>query len=134
MKKKLIIGIVTLLFVVLSSTTFGIIDNSSHSAYAYESQEKVYCNASLKDDFTDDTVIIVLNGNASRSFRSYSAKDFPELELLHVADLTELTGDLLQRQLVAERTGDWSALKSHVDTSMLIKTDDFRRILSLTKY
>ena len=36
------------------------------------SDEKVYCNATLEDDFADDRVVVVLSNKASTSLHTYT--------------------------------------------------------------
>ena len=40
------------------------------------SEEKVYCNATLEDEFADDRVVVVLSNKASTSLRTYTTAGF----------------------------------------------------------
>ncbi len=93
---------------------------------------KVYSTATIDDAFADNTVLLTLNGAASKNLRTYTIEDFPELELLDVIDLTAPTVELAKKQIIAEGTKTWGELQNHIDSQMLIKLDEFRQILCLT--
>jgi len=86
----------------------------------------------LEDEFADNKVVIVLTKEASLNFKTYSPEDFPEAFISRVDDSTKLTMELVSKQLEAEKTGDWSELRLHIENNMLPDIDNFRRILDLT--
>ena len=94
-------------------------------------EEKKYSNAVLEDHFEDNHVLIVLNKSASMNFRPYTPKDFAEIDGVRVRDLTQLTMEVVQEQLKAERTGNWDSLEERIILGMLVDVDKFRRILAL---
>ena len=97
-----------------------------------QAEEIFYSSPSLEGDFADDTVLIVLNKEASRSFKTYTLEDFPEGIFSQVDDLTEFNEEFKQKQLKlnAEEMGDWSKLKPYLESSMLIDAEKFRKIVS----
>lgn len=97
-----------------------------------DTEELIVCEATLDDDFVDDTVIIVLKNKVSLQFKEYKCKDFREIKCIKVDDLTKYSVELLKNQIIAERTGDWSKIQKHKDTNMLINANTFHRILCLT--
>lgn len=50
--------------------------------------EKMYSNATLNDEFADDSVLVVLNENASSKSIKYDKSDFPTLNCIDVVELT----------------------------------------------
>ena len=104
----------------------------------------VYGGRAGESAFSDQRVLIVLNGESnldfetytgresSLNFKTYTPKDFSEISVARVDDLTGPVMELVQKQLKAEKTGDWSALKKHVEKNMLVKTEKFKRVLCLT--
>ena len=80
---------------------------------------KIYSEATINDDFADSTVMVVLNGVATRNFKNYSTKDFLELELESVTELTLSTDELLTIE------------SRNKGTSLEINIDNYRRILKL---
>ena len=51
---------------------------------------------SLDDNFADDRIIVVLNNQASLSFKEFSAQDFGELNVKSIKDLSVSTGDRIE--------------------------------------
>ena len=83
------------------------------------------------DHFGHDRVVVVLSKEASLNFKTYTPEDFPEVKFSRVDDSTRLTMELVMKQLEAEKTGNWSGLKEYVDNNMLVKVENFRRIVDL---
>ncbi len=96
------------------------------------SEETIICNATLDDDFLDDSIIIVLKHDVSLKFKNYVCDDFAEINCIYVDDLTKYTTEIVKEQLIAEETGDWSKLQDRIDKHMLVNVDSFHRILCLT--
>ncbi|MBR6426258.1 MAG: hypothetical protein IKS28_00375, partial [Clostridia bacterium] len=59
-------------------------------------EEKIFCQATLEDDFADDRVTVVLKNKASRLLLDYDKSSFPEIECTDVSDLTHYTKDILK--------------------------------------
>lgn len=55
---------------------------------------KVVSRATIEENFTDNAVIVVLNRQATRSFREYTVEDFAEINAVEVTNLSERTSDL----------------------------------------
>lgn len=79
-------------------------------AYASEdhaaTERKIYSTATIEDDFTNDSVIVVLNKEATRSFKKYTPRDFSEIDCVQVHDLTGTTVNWVERQ-IAGRGDHW---------------------------
>lgn len=86
----------------------------------------------VDDEFADDKIIIVLKNDVSLSSKDYNTNDFSEINCVFVEDLTESTLKIVRQQIMAEETGDWSALEERIKKNMLINLDNFHRILCLT--
>lgn len=50
---------------------------------------KIYCTATIEDNFADDCVLVVLTNEASLSPNDYTAADFPEISCIGVSNLTQ---------------------------------------------
>ncbi|MCL2761818.1 MAG: S8 family serine peptidase [Treponema sp.] len=105
--------------------------NTSRSGAGRSVEEKIYSYATLEDDFAEDRVVVVLTKAASMNFRAYTPEDFSEVNCIRVVDSTRLTMEVVQEQLRAEKTGDWSKLKERIEMGMLVNVDKFKRILDL---
>lgn len=53
-----------------------------------ESIEKIYCEATLEDDFANDTVLLMLQQSREIVFKDYTTEDFPSINCVSVDDLT----------------------------------------------
>jgi len=113
--KKYILVISALFIMMLASFLFV-------SAQQERFEEKIYCKATIDDDFTDDRVIIVLNRETTRQFREYTTEDFPEIDCVQVYDLSAPIVDWVEAQL---------AIEPVPSEPMLVDITEFRRILSL---
>ena len=129
-KKALLIGFSILAVVLCVATLWFLFPEWS---YINSDIEKVYCKATLDDEFTDDTVLIVLTNEASLEYvyHDYTPADFAEIGCVEVQDLSSATTEHFRAQLKGElkppenpRAGQlWFYQERDVTT--------FRRILSL---
>lgn len=94
------------------------------------SEEKIICNASIDDDFSDSRVLVVMNADESSRLKDYSAADFPEVKNIRVKDLSVGTKSVLKAQIDSDAEIQSSGLIS-VDNSMQVDADKYRQILCL---
>ena len=124
-KSKMYRNLLLFIFVLLIIVCFSTI---SVNASTENNGEVLVCDATLADDFLDDSIIVVLKNDFSLIWKTY----LKEINCINVEDLTENSIDILQKQITAEQTGDWSLLSKHKENNMLIDVDSFNRILCLT--
>ena len=55
-------------------------------------EEKVYCNATLDENFEEYSVMVVMTNIASLQFHTYTPEDFPEIACASVEDLSTTSG------------------------------------------
>ena len=60
-------------------------------ASEYVAEEKIYCDATLNDEFSSDIVLLILTKQASLSLKDYSPNDFQDIGCIEVKDLTSAT-------------------------------------------
>ena len=112
--------------------------NLSFTAFAVDlpdtslevTEEKIICNASIDDDFSDSRVLVVMNAEESRRLKDYSAAVFPEVKNIRVKDLSAGTKSVLKAQIDSDAEIQSSGLIS-VDNSMQVDADKYRQILCL---
>lgn len=121
LSKKQLANIALLICMLLILILIPILSSCTFSEPEYNSDVKTYYKGSIDDEFDDDLVIIVLNKKATRQFKKYSPKDFPEIDCIEITDLTEGTVDWVEKKLKGEPTS----------TEMAVNIEEFRRILSL---
>ena len=98
------------------------------------SEEKVYCNATLEDDFADDRVVVLLNNKACTSLRSYTTADFPGIGCTKVQSLTQYT----TAQVNAELRDETAEIQKTAEPNVItfaefedVDTENFFQILFL---
>ena len=145
-KKIASMAIIALLFL---AATLVLVIPSMNQAYAqslnYRDMQdnhlvetRYFSRATLEDDFTDCSIIIVLDRATTRQFIEHTIYDFPEINIVSVNDLTgavvgyveqQLTGRNNLMQLEEQLSGRTFQVEE-------MKTDvvEFRRILQLELY
>ena len=101
----------------------------SETTGVQENEEKIYCNATLEDNFTDDIILVGLTKKATFDFAEYGVSDFAEIKLAGVSEITEQTVDKVKKQL--EDEADATGFNKYVENTKKINVDKFRRILTL---
>jgi|GEM_PF-5144250 len=81
------------------------------------------------DDFDIHTVNVIMTKEASREFRNYQPRDFVEIGVVAVKDLTSHTVDYVRDEVVSRRRRGVS--RSEEDLTMLVNIEGFQRILTL---
>ena len=73
-------------------------------SYLNSDIEKVYCDASLNDNFADDMILVVLTNEASLETvdHDYTPADFSEIGCAEVQDLSSATTEHFRAQLKGE--------------------------------
>ncbi len=81
-------------------------------------EEKIYYEENIDDDFNNDKVIIVLSKEETNKFKEYTPSDFPEIDCESITDLTNNIIEKIKN-------------KEFVENKSLINLEKFNRILSL---
>ena len=66
------------------------------------SEEKIYCTATLEDNFTDNHVLVVLTNAASLASQEYNASLFAEIDCVSVENQSQQKTDLVKQMLAGE--------------------------------
>jgi len=82
-----------------------------------------------EDNFTYDTINVVLTKEASRQFLEYSYCDFSEVEAIAISDLTYFTVDYVREQF--EFKQQRGLFREENQREMLVNLEYFQRMLSL---
>ena len=106
--KKVFSSIVFLFISFIAISTL----NVKVKANSYD--DKIYCSATIDDNFDTSIIHIVLNENASMNDKEYSTNDFSEINCIGVEDMTKVVKDNM-------KSGD----------DALINKNIFRRVLKL---
>ena len=73
----LVLSLMTMLTDVATAIEAG--EDVAPALYTSSGEEKVYCNATVEDDFAENRVMIVLSNEASLKFSAYEAENFSEI-------------------------------------------------------
>ncbi len=99
-KKKLLLFILLISIVLICSFKGRIIKASKIDT------EKVYCNATIEDEFKDNEIFITLKNVESLEFNEYTINDFSEINCITIDDLTDGYKDKIIEQLNGTYTGN----------------------------
>lgn len=91
--------------------------------------EKVYSSATMNDRFADDTVLVVLNEQASYSSKNYTTNDFSALGCSKIQDLTQETTRVVQQNNPQGRA--FLTNENVINTNELVNVENYKRVLSL---
>ena len=143
LNKKLLVPVVLLLCIAFMMSCY--IGNVNQIAFAEQaedlqnkSQGKVYCNATIDDDFADDTVLVVLandvstqKANARTNFSAeISTEDFSEVGCVEVENLTSYSSAIVDEE-VARLSNPISTLSAETETEHKVNVNNFKKIISL---
>ena len=98
-KSKMYKNLLSFIFVLLIIVGFSTI---SVNASTENNGEVLVCDATLADDFLDDSIIVVLKNDFSLIWKTY----LKEINCINVEDLTENSIDIFEKQITAEQTRD----------------------------
>lgn len=127
---KKIFGIIVSLIIILQSICISSFANTSMINEANRIsdsilEEKVYCNATLEDDFTDDCVLIVIDHKNSIVDRIFTADDFPGVDVKEITYLTSPITPLFEESETEEEA------QEKAETLKLTNVEDFNHIIRI---
>ena len=122
----LLISVILLLSVISSNFTVSI--NAEEIEYEGVEQ-KIYSNATLDDDFTDDRILVVMNNSTSLELNSYDINHFPEIDIKSVSDFSSATREKAKKQL--EKLNYAFEHKSTLKNEEIISYKKYNQVLGL---
>ena len=140
--KRYVVSLLAVVVLILSSFTFSGFTFSSDKEREFFGEEKpigfveerILSKATLDDDFTDDKVLVIMNKQETDKFRSYACRDFTNVNIREVRNLTETSSIALreQKEQFAENgINPIDVPDTSEQRAMQIDDNDFRTILSL---
>ncbi len=97
-------------------------DENSLNSY---SEEKVYCTATMEDSFNDDCVLVVINHENSIIDRTFTASDFPGVDVKKITFLTSPITPLFEESETEEEA------QEKAETLALTNVEGFHHILRI---
>ena len=92
--------IIAFLFVVTLSLSSAIFSSTAIDSEKKSNDIKKYPDLTSNRDFEMDSILIVMNRNNSKINKRFTSKNFKEIESSEVQDLTQLTGDIENKNYV----------------------------------
>lgn len=65
------------------------------NVYAYEDNEKIYCNVTINDNFVDNELLVVFNSEESKLMKTYDINYFSAINCINVEDLTSNYNEII---------------------------------------
>lgn len=69
--------------------------------YELEKEQKIYCDATLEDNFRDDSVLVMFNNDTSLKLNTFSKVDFSSVNATSVNDITQYKIDSIKKQCIS---------------------------------
>jgi len=133
-RKKIVFAAIIFMMMIalvagIAFNQFGTQTAHASSGHLQGSEEvAVRSTATLNDDFTDCTVLVVLSRAASRDLRDFTVEDFPEFDFYSVEDISPGL-ELARVQTMAAMSR--RASHFYYDSNWSINLETFRRIKAL---
>lgn len=89
-----------------------------------DNSKKIYCNATLDDDFAEDRVLVVLNDKVSSNSKIYSNSDFLKYDCERINQLTNSSIDKNNKQVLCLNLKNSSKENVLKTIDELMKRDD----------
>ena len=96
-------------------------------------EEKVYCNATLDDEFEEYSVMVVMTNIASLQFNTYTPEDFPEIQCADVNDLSTASASRVQAKLNGEYIKDVDIYEYNQILCLRLKNPGKQNVLDAIK-
>ncbi len=99
--------------------------------HLFSKDEKIKCDATINDDFADDSVIVIMSKEVTFKFEEYSNNYFEITNITDLRKLTNETSKIVENQLLSKDKSEISMSLSNDTDLSTIEEENFRDILSL---
>lgn len=106
---------------------------SSHMQVPVLADDSIIADNIIGADFAHDKVLVVMNSETSRQFKSYDASDFPEVNCKNVTILNDTLGEKVQEKLKQTETAEAAAAFNETASTFMrnLDVDAYKQILCL---
>ncbi len=80
----------------------------------YNNDEKIFCNATIEDDFDDDSLLVVMKNEASLDFENFETPQFSGIKSKKVSELTSYKSEKIHSEFKAKKAEHTSVLKKEI--------------------
>lgn len=95
------------------------------------SENKIYCQATLEDNFEANSVLVVLKQKDLNDMKSYTISDFIGIGCEKVTNLTEELTEIIQGKIAENPSASSEKIKEIIAKETLININNFHEILNL---
>lgn len=137
-RSRKIIGIFIVIFLLLCTVSPVFALNTNIENEYTSSEEKIYCKATIDDDFANNRILVVLKNNESLKLKSYSSDDFYGITCKSVKSLTTSTDkkaklqidDFLKNSLYAKEANT-SFIRHETNDFKSVDLNTYRRVICI---
>lgn len=106
---------------------------SSHMQVPVLADDSISADEIIGADFAHDKVLVVMNSETSRQFKSYDASDFPEANCKNVTVLNDTLGEKVQEKLKQTETAEAAVAFNETASTFMrnLDVDAYKQILCL---
>ncbi|MGN0782217.1 MAG: hypothetical protein ACI4M1_03500 [Christensenellales bacterium] len=114
----------TLIILIIFFCTLATWTANTYTDYVCD-ENKIYCQATLEDDFKADTVVVVLNQKNLKDIKSYTISDFKEIECEKVTNLTGCLVEIIKGKIADNPFASSKKIKDIIAKEALININNF---------
>lgn len=137
-KTRKILGIFIVIVLLLCAVSPVFAINTNMENEYTSSEEKIYCKATIDDDFAGNRILVVLKNNESLKLKSYSSDSFFGINCKSVESLTTATDkkakseidDFLKNSLYAKEANT-SFIKHETNDFKSVDLNTYRRVICI---
>ncbi len=127
-KTRKIIGIFIVIFILICAVSPVFALNTNMENEYTSSEEKIYCKATIDDDFANNRILVVLKNNESLKLKSYSSDSFFGINCKSVESLTTATDKKAKSQIEDFLKNSLYAKEANTSFIKHEETDDFKSV------
>jgi len=102
--------------------------------HLFSKDEKIKCDATINDDFADDSVIVIMSKEVTFKFEEYSNNYFEITNITDLRKLTNETSKIVENQLLSKDKSEISmSLSNDTDLSTTLSLVKILLVLELSE-
>lgn len=137
-KTRKILGIFIVIVLLLCAVSPVFAINTNMENEYTSSEEKIYCKATIDDDFAGNRILVVLKNNESLKLKSYSSDNFFNINCKSVESLTTATDKKAKSQIddflknsLDIKEANTSFIKHETDDFKSVDLNTYRRVICI---
>ena len=103
---------------------------TAYAEGAESGEKKIYCNATLENEFAEDRIMVVLSNEASLEYLQTETMDFPELKQVNIKRFTDTRGKQI-KTMMDERKNASLTVRIFTSDANAEEIADYREVLCI---